>query len=219
VTLSYVGTLDRDAVVHAAELVGGLVARREIAAAWTEESSCAGMTVGGLARHLVGQSQYVVRLLSADESPRDDAETLGLIEHYARESWPHEDLDSDANRFVREKSDTQAGEGHDVAVSLQARAIADLPAALADPPGTVFIPWQGWRMPTDDFAVTRLMEMVVHSDDLAASVGVPAPDFGPAVLEPVLALLAGLAVVRHGQDAVVRALTRPQRAPASIAAF
>jgi len=120
---------------------------------------------------------------------------------------------------VREKSGAQAEDGPDVAVALQARAVAELPAALADSPDTVLIPWQGWRMPTDDFVVTRLMEMVVHSDDLAASVGVPAPDFGPAVLEPVLGLLTGLAVVRHGQDSVVRALTRPQRAPASIAAF
>jgi hypothetical protein len=102
---------------------------------------------------------------------------------------------------------------------LQARAIEQLPAALADPPATVLISWQGWRMTTDDFLVTRLMEIVVHSDDLAASVDVPSPDFGPAVLQPVLGLLTGLAVVRHGQDAVVRTLTRPQRAPGSIAAF
>jgi hypothetical protein len=219
VTLTFADTLDRNAVVHAAELVRRLVARPEVAAGWTRESSCAGMTVGGLARHLVGQSQYVVSLLGADPAHRADAPVRTLLEHYANAAWVREDLDGDSNRFVREKSDEQAAEGHDVAVALQASAVEQLPAVLADPPATVLIPWQGWRMATDDFAVTRLMEMVVHADDLAASVDVPTPDFGPAVLEPVLGLLTALAVVRHGQDAVVRTLTRPQRAPDSIAAF
>jgi hypothetical protein len=219
VTLSFADVLDRAAVIRAADLVGRLVARPEVAASWAEESSCAGMTVGGLTRHLVGQSQYVVSLLGTDPATGADAETISLLDHYARATWVHEGLDGDANRFVREKSDAQAAEGHDVAASLQARAIEQLPAALADPPATVLISWQGWRMTTDDFLVTRLMEIVVHSDDLAASVDVPSPDFGPAVLQPVLGLLTGLAVVRHGQDAVVRTLTRPQRAPGSIAAF
>ena len=86
-------------------------------------------------------------------------------------------------------------------------------AALADPPATTYIPWQGWALATDDFLVTRLMEMVVHADDLAASVDVPTPDFGLSVLDPVFRLLTAIAVRRHGQDALVRTLTRPQRAP------
>lgn len=218
-TLSCSGTLDRTAVLHAARLVHGLVARPEVAAGWDRESSCAGMTVGGLARHLVGQSVYVASLLTADPALGADAEVVGLLGHYDRAAWLHEDLDSDTNRFVREKSDAQAAEGYDAALALQADAVERLPAALADPPGTTFVPWQGWRMPTDDFLVTRLMEMVVHADDLADSVGVPVPAFGDAVLTPVLGLLTALAVGRHGQDAVVRALTRPQRASGPIAAF
>ena len=63
------------------------------------------------------------------------------------------------------------------------------------------------------------MEMVVHADDLASSVDVATPAFGPAVLDPVLRLLTALALRRHGQDALVRTLTRPQRAPAAVSAF
>lgn len=218
-TLTYSGTLDRSAVIHAATLVHDLVAHPAVAGAWNAESSCAGMTVGGLTRHLVGQSVYVVSLLSADAAQGADALVESLLEHYAQAAWVRDDLDSGSNLFVREKSEAQAAEGHDVAVALQADAVAQLPAVLADPPDTTLIPWQGWRLPTDDFLVTRLMEMVVHSDDLAVSVDLPVPDFGSAVLEPVLGLLTALAVRRHGQDAVVRALSRPQRAPGSIAAF
>jgi hypothetical protein len=39
------------------------------------------------------------------------------------------------------------------------------------------------------------------------------------VVRPVLALLTDVAAERHGQAALVRALSRPQRAPASISAF
>ena len=94
-------------------------------------------------------------------------------------------------------------------------------AALADQPAdrVVVIPWQGWALTLEDFLVTRMMEIAVHSDDLAASVGVEAPTLPPVVLEPVLALLTGLAVRRHGQAAVLRALSRSERAPHSIAAF
>jgi hypothetical protein len=83
----------------------------------------------------------------------------------------------------------------------------------------VLIPWQGWALTAHDLLVTRLMEMLVHSDDLAASVGLPTPQFPDEAVRPVLGLLTSVAVERHGQTALVRALSRPQRAPASISAF
>jgi hypothetical protein len=217
VTLSFAGELDRNAVVHATDLVAGLVARPEVPAAWTVESSCQGMSVGGLTRHLVSQPVNVVRLLTT-EVP-DDVETIDVLEHYARAAWTREDLDGDTNTSIRATSDEQAAEGPDAAQELGFHARERLGSALAGAPPTVYIPWQGWALDIDDFLVTRLMEMVVHADDLAASVAVPVPDFGPGVLDPVFRLLTALSVRRHGQDALVRALTRPQRAPATVAAF
>ena len=63
-------------------------------------------------------------------------------------------------------------------------ALADLPDLLARSADAVLIPWQGWSLTTEDYLTTRLMEMVVHSDDLAASVGVPTPEFPEDVLGP-----------------------------------
>jgi hypothetical protein len=219
VTLTFAGTLDRSSVAHAATLVRDLVSRPEVAEGWERESSCTEMSVGALTRHLVEQSLYVVRLLGPGAVPRPDAETTAILDHYARTAWLGAPLDAEANRFVRDKSEGQAVEGVAAAVALQSGAVAEIPAVVADAAPETYIPWTDTRISTDDFLVTRLMEMVVHSDDLATSVDVPAPDFGPAVLDPVLRLLTALSVVRHGQDAVVRALTRPQRAPESIAAF
>jgi hypothetical protein len=50
-------------------------------------------------------------------------------------------------------------------------------------------------------------------------VGSPAPELPDEVLAPVLGLLTRLAVRRHGQSAVVAALSRAERAPARINAF
>jgi Mycothiol maleylpyruvate isomerase N-terminal domain len=144
---------------------------------------------------------------------------VDLLEHYLRVPWSQEDLDGETNRSIRATADLQASEGPDTALALLSQARAELDTVLADAPPTTFVPWQGWSLATDDFLVTRLMEMVVHSDDLAASVGVATPDFGPTVLDPVFRLLTALAVRRHGQDALVRTLTRPARAPGTVSAF
>jgi hypothetical protein len=217
VTLRFAGELDRNVVVHATDLVADLVARPEVPAAWTVGSSCKGMSVGGLTRHLVSQPENVVRLLTT-EVP-EGAETIAVLEHYARAAWTREDLGGDTNTSIRVNSDELAAEGPDAARELVAGAREQVATALAGAPPTVYLPWQGWALDTDDFLVTRLMEMVVHADDLAASVAVPVPEFGPGVLDPVFRLLTALSVRRHGQDALVRALTRPQRAPATVAAF
>jgi hypothetical protein len=217
VTLTLDGSLDRQLIAHAIDRVSSLVRRPEVVAAWSRESACAGMSVGGLTRHLIGQPVMVVTRLQAEPEP--EAETIDLLEHYARAAWVREDLDGETNRAIRESSDRQSAEGADAAIAELDDVLGRVDAALANPPPTTFIPWQGWALRTDDFLVTRLMEMVVHSDDLAASVDVDAPDFGPDVLDPVMRLLTALSVRRHGQDAVVRTLTRPQRAPETIAAF
>ncbi|WP_316525683.1 hypothetical protein [Kitasatospora brasiliensis] len=76
-----------------------------------------------------------------------------------------------------------------------------------------------WSLTLDDLLATRTMELAVHGDDLAVSVGLPSPELPPETAESVIGLLARLAVRRHGQAAVLRALSRAERAPESIAAF
>ena len=203
--------------VRAAALAGDLATSDDVAARWDDESSCAGMTVGGLAHHLMAQVGNVVRFLRAAPGPEAP---IPLLEHYRRARWVRSDLDDDANVAIREAADREAAVGA-AALAAQVRTdLAELPGVLAAPrQGGVLIPWQGWSLSVEDFLVTRSMEVVVHSDDLAASVGLPTPEFPEAVVHPVLALLAAVAADRHGQTAVVRALSRPQRAPQSVSAF
>jgi hypothetical protein len=84
---------------------------------------------------------------------------------------------------------------------------------------TVFLPWGPWSLSLDDMLRTRMMEIVVHGDDLAYSVGRSASQPPEAAASAAIGLLSTLALRKHGTAAIVRALSRAERAPASIAAF
>ncbi len=211
-------TPHRLAFVETARIAIDLATASEVGAAWDSESACAGMTVGGLAQHLVSQASITVNLLEAEPG---GLEPIAMLEHYERAAWANSDLDSEANAGIRSSSDERASVGQDSVVAGAHEAVSNLPALLAAPrdPDRVHISWQGWSLTTDDFLTTRMMELIVHSDDLAASVDLPTPEFPDDAFTPVLGLLSGVAVRRHGQAALVRALSRPQRAPAQVSAF
>jgi hypothetical protein len=208
----------RDSFLAAARIAADLVRRREVTDRWRDESACEGMSVGGLACHLGSQITTTVLLVGARASAQAP---IPLLEHYERAAWVHTSLDDDVNVGIREGSDAEAAAGPEALGALLDDQLDRLPdvLAVADPEAAVLIPWQGWSLTVSDWIVTRKMEIVVHADDLAASVAVPTPEFPESVVTPVLALLTGVAVGRHGQAALVRALSRPQRAPRSVSAF
>ncbi|MGH3506653.1 MAG: maleylpyruvate isomerase N-terminal domain-containing protein [Nocardioidaceae bacterium] len=206
------------AYVVAADSVIELLSRPEVAAGWHEPSALPEWTVGGLGGHLAGQIFSVVDVVGA---PPADQDPISVDEHYARAAWVSAGLDDEVNIGIRAGGDDNAAPGP---AELLARANQALGRAadLLDrqPEGRVaLIPWQGWALRLDDFLITRMMEIAVHSDDLACSVDVEAPLLPAEVLEPVLALLTRLAITRYGQSAVLSALTRSERAPATIAVF
>jgi Mycothiol maleylpyruvate isomerase N-terminal domain len=217
---SLISVDEREAEIFpaAARVVADLVQRAEVGEGWRAESACVGMTVGGLANHLGDQVVLAVRVL---EAGRSEQEPITLAEHYHRAAWVRTDLDSEANVAIREGGESSARDGQGALVERVESHLARLPSAIASvrPADPVLLPWQGWSLTASDLLTTRMMEMVVHSDDLTASLGMDTPEFPDRVVTPVLALLTQLSVRRHGQAAVVRALSRPQRAPASISAF
>jgi len=66
-------------------------------------------------------------------------------------------------------------------------------------------------MTLDDYLPTRIVEIVVHADDLAVSVGAPPVPFPADVVDVVVDVLVRTARVTHGDLAVVRALSRRER--------
>lgn len=195
-----------------------LIAQPAVDAQWQKESALAGFSIGGLASHLGTQLFTVANVLAA---PEPDEEPLPLLEHYARVRWIGTGLDSEANVSIRRQGEDAAGGG---AAALADRAGATLDelrdTIAAEPAGrVVLIPWGPWALTLDTFLTTRMMEIAVHSDDLAVSVGIPTPPLRAEATDIVLQLLTQLAVRRHGPTAVMRALSRAERAPETIAAF
>ena len=216
-TLTFAGTLDRSAVTATVDQLTDLVGSPAVADAWDRESALTGMSVGGLARHLVSQPECAVEFLSTPGPP--DAQLLTLVGHYGRVDWLHAPLDAPQNTSIRDNFNQMGSAGRTESVELLAQLREQLGVAIRAAGPTTYVPWQDCALPTDDYLVVRLMEIVVHADDLACSVGLTTPAFSPEVLEPVLALLAALAARRRGQDAVLRTLSRHERSVGSISAF
>ncbi len=204
----------------AAQSAVTLLADDAVAERWDRPSALPGMTVGALAFHLAGQV-LLVRDALVDSRLASTETPVALLEHYTRSRWVEAGPDDEANVTVRDAAATGAADGHLRVLDSAQRALDEAARLLAEEaePGVVRLPWWTWSLAFEDFLVTRMMEITVHSDDLAASIGVQPPELPATVLEPVLSLLVGVAVLRHGQSAVVRALSRSERAPASISAF
>jgi Mycothiol maleylpyruvate isomerase N-terminal domain len=216
--LTFVETLDRDALLRATDALTELVSAPEVAEAWDRESALPGMTVGGVTRHLVSQAEDAVEFLRI-QPPPSHAPVVSLAELYERTDWFAAAVDAEENTSIRDDFNEMAAGGQGESLAILEHALADLPDALAAAGDTTYVPWQDSSLATDDFLVVRLMEIVVHADDLAASIGRPTPAFDDDVLHPALALLAMLGARRHGQDAAVRALAREERAARPAAAF
>jgi len=193
----------------AAAIALELIRRPEVHDRWTRPSALPEMSVGALACHLGRQAVRAAELLpvATDVAPLDSAD-----EHYRRAAWVTSTSPDDP---VNDRSDDDAEAALGPA-ALVDRATAAL-RTVTDLLGSgvardvVLIPWQGWSLRRPDFLLTRLLEVVVHSDDLAVSVGVPTPEFPDPAFAPVRDLLVRLAVRRHGQSALISILARAER--------
>jgi hypothetical protein len=215
---SGVMTGSREDFLATARSAVGLLGEPAVGDAWSGPSALAEFSVAGLAGHLAYQILAVREALSG---PAPEEPVISLLEHYGRVVWIGADLDDEINVRIRRGGEQVAAEGRAALLARMDAAVEALAAELvstADRP--VRIPlWGPWSLSLDDLLVTRMMELAVHCDDLAVSVGLEAPALTPGAVDTVIGLLARLAVRRHGATSVLRALSRAERAPATIAAF
>jgi mycothiol maleylpyruvate isomerase-like protein len=195
----------------------GFLARPEVADRWDEPSALARLRVGALAAHLASQVTQVRPALDASVVH----ERVSLAEHFARSTWTDGDLDSDVNTAIRGMAGEAAAAGAPAVSAAAGAALAVLRQRLPGEPAdrVVQLPWGPWALSLDDYLRTRLLEVAVHCDDLAASIGVDPPALPADGLDLVIDMLGRLAARRHGQTALIRALSRAERAPRSIAAL
>jgi hypothetical protein len=185
------------------------IQRGEVVDRWLLPSALPKMSIGALACHLGRQVVRAAELLpvATDVPPLDCVDT-----HYHQAAWVMSASPDDPPND-RTTDDAEASLGAAALAGRSSGALHTVRRLLADGMArdVVAIPWQGWSLRRDDFLLTRMLEIVVHADDLALSIGVRTPEFPAEVFAPVRDLLVRLAVNRHGQSAVISALARSER--------
>jgi hypothetical protein len=214
--------MDAAAYLDAASAAAALIASPQVTARWDEPSALPEMTVSTLAGHLARQITLIPAQLSRNDPIPGDAELITVMDHYARVEWIDAPLDDQVNVSIRQDGTDEAAAGPAALAQRTADAVTELRTILSeqDENRPYYLPWTGWALPLKDFLTTRLLEIVIHVDDLAVSVDLEQPPpLPPEATDTIIALLARLAARRHGTAAVLRAFSRKERAPATIAAF
>lgn len=196
--------------LEAATRAAALLRDPHVADAWGDGSILEGMTVGALAGHLARSVLQVEWFL---DGPLDQGlEPTTAVTYYAR-IVDAPDPGSALNRGVRARSEESAAAGAVAVASDTAAALDRLRARLPHEPAgrrVAILHRPGEEMLLDEYLRTRCVELAVHTDDLALSVGVDAhaPEGATAV---AIDLLVAAGAERHGGLAVLRALSRRER--------
>ncbi|TWP50903.1 hypothetical protein FKR81_17630 [Lentzea tibetensis] len=206
----------RDDFVATARVAASLLRDPAVEAGWESPSALPEFRVSGLAGHLAFQVLMIPKLLSA---PVPGEETVSVLEHYRRVDWIGSPVDSDFNVGIRDGGEKLAVSGPLALAEQVDAALAAVDLSSVPNRAVRLALWGAWSLTLDDMLVTRMMELAVHVDDLACSVGVETPELPESAVQTVVDLLSRLAVRRHGAVPVLRALSRAERAPGSIAAI
>lgn len=175
---------------------------------WLDPSALARMTIGALCAHLSRAVTLIPRYLEIDGQPplRDAPDYfLRLM------AKPEDDLDDDLAVAVRIRAESEAEDGVHVVTRGWDDAIRRLEAGLETGSMTRAIAVRGSSMTVADYLVTRLVELVIHSDDLAASIGTDPPDFSSEAMSEVTGCLVEIARRRSSSLALIRFMSRRER--------
>ena len=175
--------------------------------AWLEPSVLPEMTVGDVAGHLLAvlimfDRRYALAV-PADVVPGDPGGAGYAVVRLARPA----DLDLDPFRIPREGGQRVAARGHAAAVDRFGTLLAALDGRLrADDPDRAILVGDDAATTVRAFTTTRVVELVVHADDLAESVGAVIPPPAADAAEIAIGLLVASTRHRVGDARTIRAL-------------
>lgn len=195
-----------------------LIGEDVVAARWDQDSALAGYTVGGLAGHLARAVLTVGRSLDDATAAGDPVDAAG---YFVRVLGAHDPLTSDLHGSVRARGiqEAAAGPGPLLERLRQARRALQSRLPEVDPDARIVV-LDGVVISVGDYLDTRIVELVVHSDDVAVSVGLDIADaIEQQAYATTAAVLAQVAAARGGGLATVRSLARRERQPEAVRAL
>ena len=206
--------LVRDAFLATAAEARGLNASRSAGAKWNEPSALEGLSVGALAGHLSRSAFVTMGYLDASDPDPGDADDVELLtaDQYFERGVPAPEMSEQLHAGVRARAEQEAADGQDALVARLDATLHDFDERLAiEPAERAITVIGGLVLPLDEYLVTRMVELVVHSDDVAVSVGLETPEFDPLTMACVIGCMLAMVRARHGDIAVVRGLARRER--------
>jgi len=186
-----------------------------LARRFDEPSVLAEFPIRGLAGHFLRALTSVEGYLDRPEPaarPGSEVAAVSPAEYYAAVVAAGNDIGSEGQRAIRQRGfEAAPGTAGELALAWS-EATARLDERLErEAAGRRVGVFGDMVLTLDDYLVTRLVELVVHADDLAASLAVTPPPLPAAATGLVIATLVEVARIRHGDAAVLRALARRER--------
>lgn len=202
----------RSLVVGTVETAADVIGDAAVANRWDQPSALEGMTVGALCAHLVRAAGATIAYLDrtpADRQPDDELLTPVTYFRAAVEAPIHDQ--------IKDVSADEAAIGQQAMAAKCRRLAADLASRFADEPEDRLLMALGGRMLTlDDFCRTRLIEVLLHIDDLVASTGIPRPTLDLRGPVEVIEICVGIGIDRHGVWGMLEALARAERSEHNV---
>lgn len=195
-----------------------LLRSRHVADAWDHESALPGYTVGGLAGHLGRAVLTVGGYLDQHVAAGDP---VGADDYFVQVLEGHHPVESELHRAVRSRGVETAAAGPAGLATDIDRAIEKLDERLGEPGATTrrIRVLGDTCMTVDDYLRTRIVELVVHIDDLSTSLDLPVPELPETAYTVCTDVLARIAVTLRGGRDAVRLLARPTRTDTSFGAM
>jgi hypothetical protein len=206
--------LVRESFLGAVAEARGLIAAREVAAKWRDPSALDHLDVGSVAGHLARAAFVVIGYLdsSAPSLGSDGSDLVTADQYFERGFAAAAASSADLHAGVRARAAAEAAAGQDALVARLDATLQELSERFAvEPADRTVTVTLGMVLPLDEYLVTRMVELVVHSDDLAASAGLEVPEFDALTMACVIGCMLAMVRSRHGDIAVMRSFARRER--------
>jgi Mycothiol maleylpyruvate isomerase N-terminal domain len=207
------GTLDdvtpRRMLLDECERVLPLLRSPVLTERWAEPSALQHWSNGGLAGHLARSAFNLER--AAGREPRGGP-AHDAVSYYA--ASPAQPPGSAIGTRIRELGDREAAGGAAALAGRFAASVASLRESVLPVDAATMVEMFGQVLPVDECATACLLELIVHADDLAVSLELEPVEFSEPAVDLVVVTLSRIARKRHGDLAVIRSMSRPERSGA-----
>jgi hypothetical protein len=195
-----------NAFLDGARTVCHMLCSAAVVANWSSPSVLDEQTVGGLAGHVARSGIWVVASY-LDAGEREGEATFATAGAYYAAVMAA--LGDDGHRGIRERGAQVAAAGPDEVAATASERLTDLEQRLPALAGDLLVEVVGGAtIPLAEYLQTRIVEQVVHLDDLARSVGDASWQVPESCQRIALEVALDIGIERFGPTPMLRALYR-----------